>query len=838
MRGKREIVCMPKMLPQRLLVKAAATAVKINPVNAPVLGPLAALGPGFSEVMEPLHLAVLTSKYWGPTPRRLTVSFMESTPPDLRARIISHMNAWAKATCIQFVETQGTGQIRIFRGPGGYWSYLGTDILLIPQNRPTMNLEGFTMKTPESEYKRVVRHQTGHTLGFPHEHMGRELIQRIDPAKAYEHFRRTQGWDPRTVDQQVLTPLDQQSIMGTAADQTSIMCYELPETITRNGLPIRGGTDISQMDYAFASRLYPKPGREQMPEPRYLNTLFIEPDNQTAIAADRPLSYGQPYTLYVNISPERKGLGEDDLPFPEQALDECWGDQEVLSLTVIAASRDFDIEPRMRPLNLPRDGPAEGVRFAVSPKRLEGRGFIQVEVFYRGYLLQSKQVEALIVPGAGAGVIASFRPVQTARTTFTTTARLDPDALALLPERVLTVDVERDPQDGSVDFRFLDRSQGDKLLAYYDTHLQPQALGQAIDAVRKLLTLMATGEPDGYRWKLRGDDALLNAWLPRLADSGRSLYRALLPENRGHVPDEDQGERLRLALQPGTVIQVNPVLGVVTIPWALLYERQVKYVEGRTRVCDRFATGKVDCAGCPSTDDPYIVCPSAFWGYRYAVEQLPCWVNSEMPHPAALVREIGNGQPLLLNFNVWRDFPLWRAHLLKIAPAGQVKILTAEEIHDLEAVWENHSANLDVVYFYCHGGLDDVERRPYLELSDGRITSNFLDASELSWPHNPLVFLNGCATGDYGPQSYVSLIDDFRKAGACGVVGTECPMPELFAEAFAAALFPRLFRRELLGQAMLEVRLEFLRNHKNPLGLAYTLYAAHEIALARPVIGA
>jgi len=38
-----------------------------------------------------------------------------------------------------------------------------------------------------------------------------------------------------------------------------------------------------------------------------------------------------------------------------------------------------------------------------------------------------------------------------------------------------------------------------------------------------------------------------------------------------------------------------------------------------------------------------------------------------------------------------------------------------------------------------------------------------------------------------------------------------------------------------LGQAMLAVRRELLQQHLNPLGLAYSLYAAHEIALARPV---
>jgi hypothetical protein len=72
---------MPKPLPRRLLVKAAETATKINPVNAPRFGPLAEAVVGLQP--EPLHIAVTTQKYWGPQPRRLTVSFMESTPADL-----------------------------------------------------------------------------------------------------------------------------------------------------------------------------------------------------------------------------------------------------------------------------------------------------------------------------------------------------------------------------------------------------------------------------------------------------------------------------------------------------------------------------------------------------------------------------------------------------------------------------------------------------------------------------------------------------------------------------------------------------------------------------------
>jgi hypothetical protein len=122
-----------------------------------------------------------------------------------------------------------------------------------------MNLQAFTMQTPESEFHRVVRHETGHTLGFPHEHMRRELVAKIDPRKAIAYFGATQGWSPEEVRQQVLTPIEEGSIRGTAhADPNSIMCYQIPGSLTRDGKPIIGGKDIDAQDYEFAGLIYPR----------------------------------------------------------------------------------------------------------------------------------------------------------------------------------------------------------------------------------------------------------------------------------------------------------------------------------------------------------------------------------------------------------------------------------------------------------------------------------------------------------------------------------------------------------------------------------------------------
>ena len=254
------IVCTPKSLPRQQWVAAARTASEINPTNHPPVERLVRIMAGFAPAPE--HIAVLTTKYWHTKGVRLTVGFLDDAPADLQKRIVSHMNAWARSANVTFVQSTTDPQVRIARMAGengGYWSYLGTDILSIDRDNPTMNLEAFTMNTPESEFHRVVRHETGHTLGCPHEHMRRDLVALIDAEKAVAYFQATQGWSAEETRQQVLTPIEQSSLWGTThSDPNSIMCYQIPGSITKNGKPIIGGLDIDASDYAFLAKVYPK----------------------------------------------------------------------------------------------------------------------------------------------------------------------------------------------------------------------------------------------------------------------------------------------------------------------------------------------------------------------------------------------------------------------------------------------------------------------------------------------------------------------------------------------------------------------------------------------------
>jgi hypothetical protein len=251
---KEFLACIPVQLPKEEWENAAVLARQLNAANLPNTS---LVGTG----LTPSMITILTTKYFGPEERVLSVQFLDNPNAATKRMILAAMNGWGnhpRYPCgIKFAETAGQGQIRISRGRGGYYSYLGTDNLRIPAGQQTMNLEGFTERTSSSEYNRVVKHEAGHALGFPHEHARKEVIALLNREKVYAYFERTQGWSRADIDSQILTPLDVRTILGTAPDVDSIMTYQFPGSLTLSGKPIPGGFDINDTDAKFASERYP-----------------------------------------------------------------------------------------------------------------------------------------------------------------------------------------------------------------------------------------------------------------------------------------------------------------------------------------------------------------------------------------------------------------------------------------------------------------------------------------------------------------------------------------------------------------------------------------------------
>lgn len=267
--SKKFVPCLPVELHPEQQVAAAKQAIEINPVNRAavemVSSKFTAVG---SVVDDPSFLAILTTKYWGTGGVDLGVCFLDGAGSDLLALVLEFANIWGRTANVRFrPASAGSAQVRITRAASGYWSYVGTDILQIPRDQPTMNLQGFTTRTAEAEYYRVVCHEFGHTLGCPHEHMRRAVVERLDRAKTIRWGQQQLGWSEQMVVQQILTPVEESALLyPPPADETSIMTYQLPGSITKNGRPVTGGAYINEADAAYMRRAYPG-GAEPSPPP-------------------------------------------------------------------------------------------------------------------------------------------------------------------------------------------------------------------------------------------------------------------------------------------------------------------------------------------------------------------------------------------------------------------------------------------------------------------------------------------------------------------------------------------------------------------------------------------
>ncbi len=168
----------------------------------------------------------------------------------------------------------------------------------------------------------------------------------------------------------------------------------------------------------------------------------------------------------------------------------------------------------------------------------------------------------------------------------------------------------------------------------------------------------------------------------------------------------------------------------------------------------------------------------------------------------------------------------------------------------LNAIFSDPEFTYELIHFACHCEPDKLsELLTQLKINiageEVALTVAQMSGSRegLSDQDGPLVFLNACGTGGQGnnaeppgfPENWIN------KRGALAVVATLCPVPDLFAHAFAWKFYNTLFqsvekpeepvRERYLSEALLETRRYFMTKCRNPLGLAYVLYAVRDACI-------
>jgi hypothetical protein len=251
--------CRVQKLPNELRQEAGKVAMRTNSRNIPKVHRK-------YDIPNP----VLASKWWT-SKVTLPVGFINISEPELRTRILWHMNSWSEFCNVLFIAENDLkkASIRIScYGPNertdvdrGCWSYLGTDVLQFKDTEmPTMSLGNLDLKTDEFRVRRAVRHLTGHVLGFEHEHFHSAVIDLIDQSKRNNFFKTSpRNWDDASITKTFIDPLkNDDAVTAPISEPHSIMCHPINSDFMKDEMQyMMGGLEFTDFDRNRASEIYP-----------------------------------------------------------------------------------------------------------------------------------------------------------------------------------------------------------------------------------------------------------------------------------------------------------------------------------------------------------------------------------------------------------------------------------------------------------------------------------------------------------------------------------------------------------------------------------------------------
>lgn len=192
----------------------------------------------------------------------ITIRFLDGDE-DLRAFTREYAAEWLEYANLKFmwVESGYDAMVRISFAGSSSWSYIGTDVLLIGSDYPTMNIDTVRMRASlrgnERDARYLVLHEFGHTLGLQHEqhHPLADIPWNRD--EMYRYHMNEIGWTRAEVDR---TYFLQWPVTAphTAYDAKSIMHYPVERRFTIGKYEAAINQDLSEHDKEFAQRAYPQ----------------------------------------------------------------------------------------------------------------------------------------------------------------------------------------------------------------------------------------------------------------------------------------------------------------------------------------------------------------------------------------------------------------------------------------------------------------------------------------------------------------------------------------------------------------------------------------------------
>lgn len=365
----------------------------------------------------------------------------------------------------------------------------------------------------------------------------------------------------------------------------------------------------------------------------------------------------------------------------------------------------------------------------------------------------------------------------------------------------------------------------------------------------------------------RGTDAVFEDSIQKLAQVGWRLYTRLFNEPwRKKLGD--------LLADEDAKISVASVLLDAPVPWAFLYDRKFDPGGLEDSAGRRVPVG-VCSAGIPRPDgslEPQacedspscllhpdrkpaadragqahytpdtVACLRRFWGFRHQIE-LPAQQTGPDGEGRNAASVVNTGKKPRMVVGMHSRLTFTQNHLQQLRETTESATRPADIVVSafrrpevIRALKE--TTDLDVIYLYCHadGGAGTGIDEPALRFPahDSGPREELIEAGHLDgppWPNQPLIILNGCRTAAYRPDALSPFLRELiHNRGAGGLLGTEVPVFEELAVEVGDRILRYFLDGKSAGMALLLTRRRLLAK-RNPLGLAYTLYAQSDLHL-------
>ena len=191
---------------------------------------------------------------------RLRIRFLDGDSK-VQDRVLRAAREWAQHANVQFAAVaDADAEVRISFKEPGVWSFMGTDALGLPANRPSVNFGWLTPDTDERELRRAVLHEFGHVLGLVHEYQNPNAEI---PWNKTAVIRLMSGppnyWDRQAIEINLFGKANIPATSYREYDPKSIMMLgAFDKSFFTRPFAIEQNDELSESDKAFIAKLYPR----------------------------------------------------------------------------------------------------------------------------------------------------------------------------------------------------------------------------------------------------------------------------------------------------------------------------------------------------------------------------------------------------------------------------------------------------------------------------------------------------------------------------------------------------------------------------------------------------